>query len=170
MLHKLGLILLLGVPIAACGEPTGLLSEVNPPQLATTSEKATFILENFSFPFFADCLDEEVVWAGSARFDDHIVTKSDGSVYVNGQGSLLPGNTITGSSGIWVPTKVRSNYSFALTPAGGDRRNMLNERITWQNTTTGAVMDVIFRIHTVYTGKGELKKDVLVDHHCELRK
>ena len=170
MLHKLGLILLLTAPMAACGEPTDLPPEANPPQLASTSEKSTFILENFVFPFFADCLGEEVIWSGSARFDDHIVTKSDGSVYVNGQGSLLPGNTITSSSGTWVPTKVRSNYAFALTPAGGDRRNMLNERITWRNTTTCTVMDVTFRIHTVYTGKGKLRKDVIVDHHCELRR
>ena len=172
MLHKLGLVVLLTSPLAACGEPSGLglPPEANPPQLATTSEKSTFILEDFVFPFLADCLGEEVVWTGSARFDDHIVTKSDGSVHVNGQGSLLPGNRITSSSGIWVPTKVRSNYSFALTPAGTDRRNMLNERITWRNTTTGALMDVYFRIHTVYAGNGDLKKDVFVDHHCELRR
>jgi hypothetical protein len=156
--------------LGACAEPTGLPLEVNQPQLAATSEKSTRTLENFVFPFFADCLGEEVVWTGSARFDDHIVTKSDGSVHVNGKGSLLPGNQISSSSGIWLPTKVRSNYVFTLTPTGETRRDMLNERITWQNTNTGAVMDVIFRIHTVYAGNGELKRDVFVDHHCELRR
>jgi hypothetical protein len=167
---KISLVLLLSLPIAACGESSSTDPDSNGPELASTSERTASILEDFVFPFFADCLGEEVVWTGSARFDDHIVTQSDGSVHVNGQGSLLPDNQITSSAGIWRPTQVRSNYAFRLSPAGDYRSNMVNERITWRNTTTGALMDVWFRIHTVYAGNGELKRDVLVDHHCELRK
>lgn len=165
--RKLGLVLLLTLPIAACGEPTEPLQE---PQLATTSTKSTRVLTDFVAPFFAHCLGEEVVWTGSARFDEHILTRSDGSTHVNGQGSLLPGNEINSSSGIWVPTTVRSNYVYELTASEEIRRDILNERITWRNTTTGALMDVWFRIHTVYAGNGDPKRDVFIDHHCELRR
>jgi hypothetical protein len=154
---------------SADGAGTGSSSHPGTPQSASTSVKETFILEDFVFPFFADCLGEVAVWTGSARFDDHIVTRGDGSVLVNGQGSLLPGNRITSSSGIWLPTQVRSNYAFELTPDGEDRRNMLNERITWRNQTTDDVMDVWFTIHLVVAGTGEVKRDVFVDHSCELR-
>src|SRR3954470_3636603 len=156
--------------LAACTEPTGLRPERSQPQFASQSQKVTTVLEDFVFPFVADCLGEEVVWSGSARFDDHIVTQSDGSVHVNGQGSLLPGNTITSSSGIWLPVQVRSNYSFELTASGGFRKNMVNERITWRNQITGQLMDVWFRTHVVYTGQGELKRNFLLDHHCDVRK
>lgn len=148
----------------------GFRPDANQPQSASTSVKETFILEDFVFPFFADCLGEVVIWTGSARFDDHIVTRVDGSIHVNGQGSLLPGNLITSSSGIWVPTHVRSNYAFEMAPGGEDRKDILNERITWRNEATGEVMDVGFIIHLVIAGKGDVKRDVFVDHACELRK
>ena len=172
------LLLIALVFAAGCDRPTqpspeevgiGSRPDVNDPPFASTSVKETFILEDFVFPFFADCLGEVVVWTGSARFDDHIVTRSDGSVHVNGQGSLLPGNKITSSSGIWLPTQVRSNYAFEIAPDGKTRRDKLNERITWQNQTTGEVMDVWFIIHLVVAGNGEVKRDVFVDHACKLR-
>jgi hypothetical protein len=151
--------------VAGCDQP----GPVSPSaQFASTSEKVPSTFD-FVFPFFADCLGEQVVWAGSAHFEDHIVTHGDGSVHVNGQGSLLPGNTITSSSGIWSPSHVRSNYVYDLT-ASADGKDIVNERITWRDQTTGTLMDVYFRIHVVYAGNGELKRNVLVDHHCELRK
>ncbi|MEJ2313155.1 MAG: hypothetical protein P8Y11_12215 [Gemmatimonadales bacterium] len=119
------------------------------------SAESEWITDNFSFsfPFYLDCLDETVTWSGQGVVEAHLVTNPDGSVQENGKVSLAPGSTMVGPSGTWADPMVVNHYN-----ADNGQGNLhVNERITWTNQATGAIMDVHTKVHIVLTGDGQVK-------------
>jgi hypothetical protein len=156
-----------GAIVVACADGTAPESDLSRSRVAlvraATSEHETSAFD-FSIPLYLGCLDEEVVWSGTVVYEDHIVTRPDGSTLLSGSASLEPGSTLVGPSGTWNAPRVVSHYTFV-----GDNAQ-INEKITWTNVATGARMVVNFKYHLVVAGNGDIKREIFVAHECTLKR
>ncbi|MEN8144227.1 MAG: hypothetical protein ABFS14_04690 [Gemmatimonadota bacterium] len=158
---------MLALPFAAFAACEGM-PPTSPDSGAEFTGEADVVMISEEFPFSADlyldCLDETVVWSGTALFEDKIITTGTGSVIENGSVSLIS-STLVGPSGTWVDPLVVNHFI-----AKSEGNLHVNERITWTHDVTGVKMDVWNNILIVVTGEGDVK--VLIDtggSTCELR-
>ena len=156
---------LASIVLAACGleVPTTVESTGIDTELAAVEK----ISEEFPFvaDLYLDCLDETVVWSGTALFEDLIVETGNGKVLENGKVSLIS-STMVGPSGTWVDPLVVNHFNIN----NGQGNFLLNERITWSLDGSDTKMDVWTVVRIVVTGDGEVL--VLADTGgptCELR-
>jgi hypothetical protein len=130
------------------------------PEFSATSEWTEGIYE-MDWPWYAPCVDDDIHWTGSVTFREHVVTRPDGSVWVNGKINYDDSRFTGEKTGLWLAVAGTYNRYGGEDPAPSGNW-VMGTRLTLENQQTGAVMDVPAKVHLVLTGNGSVKDIHLV--------